>query len=457
MLFTLLTILLLEGFITISVEILTMRQLMPFYGNSVVITSIIIGFFLLFLAMGYWRGGMLRGNYYQHLSRNYLLSMVWIGIGLSYSFIQLFSYTATLTFSMPFLLSLTLYLIVVLAPIVFWLGQTIPITTNLFNQNQSVSKISGSALFLSTVGSFLGALVTSLLLFQYLGVAWTVVINCLLLFILVLKLKEYSLFRWWTFLFSGMVLVLIKNLNVDVETQQFKKTNNYANYRVVDQGKQSRILHINESASSLITPDRKGFAYIELIRHILFEQLDLRNRQLLIIGAGGFSLTANGSNDNEVTYVDIDPEIKTVAETWFLNGAITGNFVGEDIRLFLNQRNNVYDVIVADAYSNDIAVPSSLLTVEYFKQLANHLKPSGLFVANVIANPFFKDDYSKHLDNTIREVFQHCAIIPLNWNVELDNLVYVCSKNSSSDVLYTDNLNNSTFDFFTSRQNSHPR
>lgn len=50
-------ILILEGFVTISVEILTIRQLIPFYGNSVIITSIIIGIFLLFLAFGYWRGG----------------------------------------------------------------------------------------------------------------------------------------------------------------------------------------------------------------------------------------------------------------------------------------------------------------------------------------------------------------------------------------------------------------
>lgn len=98
MLPTLLTVLLPEGFITISVEILTMRQLMPF------------------------------------------------------------------------LLSLSCYLLSVLAPIVYWLGQTIPLTTHLFNPNHRISKISGSAPFLSTLGSFMGALVTALILFQYAGV-----------------------------------------------------------------------------------------------------------------------------------------------------------------------------------------------------------------------------------------------------------------------------------------------
>ena len=452
MLFTLFTILLLEGFITISVEILTIRQLMPFYGNSVVITSIIIGFFLLFLALGYWRGGMWRNQYFERLGRNYLLSMIWIGVGLSYSFIKLFSYSTMTSLSLSYLMSLTLYLILVLAPIVYWLGQTIPITTNLFNQNQSVSKISGSALFLSTVGSFLGAMVTSLLLFQYVGVAWTVVINCILLFALVLKLKAHGQFGWWTFLLFGVVMLLIKNLNVDAESQQFKLTNNYGNYEIIADDKQARILKINESASSMITPDQKGFGYIEFIRNILFEKLALKNKQILIIGAGGFSLTANGTHDNQVTYVDIDPAIKSIAEQYFLSGPIKGNFVGEDIRLFLNQRPEKYDVIISDAYSNDVSIPPSLLTVEYFELLANHLKPSGLIVLNIISNPLFKDDYSRRLNNTIFTVFPYCSIIPLNWDLHLSNVIYICPNNTREKGRYTDNLNSSTFDYFTSRQ-----
>lgn len=50
-------IILLEGFVTISLEILTVRQLTPVMGSSVIVTSLIIGIFLLFLALGYRRGG----------------------------------------------------------------------------------------------------------------------------------------------------------------------------------------------------------------------------------------------------------------------------------------------------------------------------------------------------------------------------------------------------------------
>lgn len=50
-------IIVVEGFVSIATEILTIRQLLPVAGGSVIVTSIVIGIFLLFLAMGYQHGG----------------------------------------------------------------------------------------------------------------------------------------------------------------------------------------------------------------------------------------------------------------------------------------------------------------------------------------------------------------------------------------------------------------
>lgn len=443
-----LMVLLLEGFITISIEILTIRQLAPFYGNSVVITSVIIGFFLLFLALGYYKGGLYRSDYFNKLTKNYCLSLLWIGIGLSYIFIGIFSRIMLVHLNCSYLTSLILYLILVLAPIVYWLGQTIPITTNLFNQSSSISRISGLALFLSTTGSFLGALVTSLVLFQYLGVAWAVVINCFLLITLVLLLSRFEPFTLGKFLFLGFSLVFIKYINVNAESFLFKLTNNYANYELQEKENGERIFRINESNSSFIDKNKKGYPFVGFIQKILFKDRKVKNQDVLIIGAGGFSLTALGLHDNRVTYLDIDPAIKDVAEKYFLKEAIKGNFLGEDARSFLNHSKDVYDVIISDAYSNINAIPPSLLTVEYFSQLAQHLKPNGLAVLNIIANPWFENDYSKRVDNSIRKVFSYCSVSPITWDGQWSNMIYVC-ENSPRDLgVYRDNLSTATFDYF---------
>ncbi|MDP3559197.1 MAG: fused MFS/spermidine synthase [Legionellaceae bacterium] len=447
MLVLLLAILLLEGFITISVEILTIRQLIPFYGNSVVITSIIIGIFLLFLALGYWRGGINRRNVFQCLSRNFLLSMLWIGCGLSYLFIALFFQVVVVYFSVPLILSLCLYLLLVLAPIVYWLGQTVPLTTTLFSQEKGVASISGSALFLSTVGSFLGAIVTSLIFFQYLGVAWTVVINAGLLFILAAGVQLYNKCLSWQMLLLGLILIPIKNLNVTTEQKLFVASNNYGNYQIVQTPKH-RVFRINESNSSGMTSDQHIFAYGEFIRDVLFKQLGLNNKDILILGSGGFSLTAAGTNHNRVTYVDIDPTIKPLAEKYFLKQPINGEFIAQDARQFLNSKHTLYDVIISDVYSHKMAIPPSLLTREYFQQLSNHLHSNGLLIINVIAHPLFQDVFSQRWDNTVHSVFSHCVIVPLNFNVVSSNVIYICSKIKPDESVYTDNLNTATFDYF---------
>ena len=445
-------ILLLEGFITISVEILTIRQLLPFFGGSVVITSIIIGMFLLFLALGYWRGGSCRQDFFKQLSRNFAFSMLMIGVGLSYTFIDLFYYICVYKAHLSFLFSLTLYLLLVLAPVVYWLGQTIPLTTNLFNQQQRVSHISGRALFLSTIGSFLGALLTSLLLFQYLGVAWTIVINCVLLFGLVIFIRKESHLSFWHLLWLLLALGFIGILNLTAENAVFKRTNNYANYQVIEPEPFSKLLQINRSNSSLLTYDKKGFPYIEFMRDLLFNKLNLRHKQLLVIGAGGFSLTAAGTYDNEVTYVDIDPDIKTIAETHFLNQPIKGIFIAQDARSYLQKNSAQFDVIFSDVYGHQATIPPSLLTVEYFQALAHHLNPDGVLIINIIANPSFGDDYARIVFNTIHQVFPYCALVPLSFKDALANIIYICPKVASTPMVYRDDLNTATEDFFKSSQ-----
>jgi len=445
-------ILLLEGFITISVEILVIRQLLPFFGGSVVITSIIIGMFLLFLAMGYWRGGSYHQDFFKRLSRNFICSMLWIGIGLSYSFITLYYYASTYLAKLPFLASLTLYLLIVIAPIVYWLGQTIPLTTNLFNQQNRVSRISGKALFLSTIGSFLGAILTSLLLFQYVGVAWTVVVNCILLFALIMYMRAESQLSWWHVSLILLSLVFIVPLNIATENAQFKLTNNYANYQIVEPVAFSKIMRINLSNSSLLTADKKGFPYIEYVRELLFNQMNLRNKKILVVGGGGFSLTADGVHDNEITYVDIDPDIKEVAEKYFLNKAINGHFIAEDARSYLLQNKSKFDVIFLDAYSNQATVPASLLTLEYFQEIKKHLNPEGLLLINLIANPLFNNDYARIVFNTVHAAFPQCVIVPLSFSHPIANVIYICPKIDTNTVVYSDNLNTSTLDFFKSKE-----
>lgn len=440
-------IILLEGFVTIAFEILTIRQLIPVVGNSVVVTSLIIGIFLLFLAYGYRKGGTYTSNYISIIKYNFTVAAFGVGVGLSYGFIKAFFLLTAKLFWGNVFISLILYLLIITAPLVYLLGQTVPITLNLCKQPYSVGALGGKVLHISTLGSFLGAVLTSLLLMNYLGVAWTVFINYFILAVLVLMLLELPREINYLFLLvaSG---VLVYGTNIYLEKKLFVLTDNYANYQVID-SHDEKLLLINDSASSAINKQLQGFPYIEYIRKLLFTDLHLQGKNILVLGAGGFTLSAGETQANRFTYIDIDPKIKPIVEHHFL-APVKGEFISADARAYLHKAWQSFDVVVGDTYSNQTAIPAHLLTREYFIAVAQALKPDGIAVFNIIARPTLADSYSKGIDNTIRSVFKNCMAVPLHYTAQPTNIIYICKKTLSEkdDMVYTDNMNRATLDYF---------
>jgi spermidine synthase len=451
--FILLAIVLIEGFVTISAEILTIRQLIPFVGSSVVVTSIIIGIFLLFLAYGYRKGGMIKEKHASILARNFIVSALLIGVGLSYFFIhQWFTYAYRL-FPAHDMIPLLSYLLLITAPLVYLLGQTVPLTLHLFPGNKEIETglLGGRIMHVSTLGSFLGAVVTSIVLFALLGVAATVIINTfLLIFLAAFLLKNRR-----DIVVCSLAFVVIFPatylLNANVEKSYFLKTNNYANYRVLSlltQDSLTKHLEINNSYSSMLDSYGQGYPYIETIKRVMFKELALKDANILVLGAGGFSLNHDAQKDNHFVYIDIDPDIKDISEAHF-SGPISGEFVAQDARQYLQTTNKRFAAVVVDAYNSPLAIPQHLVTYEYFKDIENVLQPDGVVVLNIIARPDFSDSYSQRIDATIRAALGFCSAQPLQYSSEPSNIVYVCYPNvAANEVLYTDNKNNATLDAF---------
>ena len=453
-------IILLEGFVTVSLEILVIRQLMAFVGNSVIVTSLIIGVFLLCLAYGYRAGGRQKQPLLVYLRRNFFISAIGIGFGLSYFFIACFFSVGSGILHIPLIWTLLIYLCLIVAPIVYFLGQTVPISMHLLDAEQSAGKLGGKVLHLSTIGSFLGSVLTALVLMSFLGVAWTIIINVLLLAFLILMISERC-----AYIMTGLLLLFLLSLvyivNRGVERTLFVETTAYANYRVLpdvhipDLGLTGTVLSINNSYSSFVNSQKQAFPYIEYIKNILFNQLKLRDKNILILGSGGFSLSAANTYGNHFTYVDIEPKIEAIVQAHFLR-EINGRFVAADARQYVAQHPDAYDVIVSDTYSNRQVIPAQLLTIEYFNHLKTALKPGGIAVFNVIGPGLLNNTFSQRVDNTIRHAFGHCTVTPLQYSeTGLSNLIYVCQNDSENDQgIYTDDLNRASFDIFNNTAES---
>jgi predicted membrane-bound spermidine synthase len=447
-------IILIEGFASIAIEILAIRQLIPVAGSSVIVTSLIIGIFLLSLAFGYEKGGRVTQYLHRTLRRNFLLVAVWVGIGLSYFFINLYFYAVQHYVGAQIIYPLLSYLCLILAPAIYLLGQTLPITMNIVKQDQSAGKIAGNSLGLSTLGSFLGAVLTTVILMHYFGVAVTVFLIYALLALMALLLSQTN-----TALLNAVTISLFSGFfvyyaNIQIEKYSFSLTDNYANYQIYNSqnsklAKGEKILIINETQSSFIDNNMQGFPYIKAAKKIILDDLNLRNEDILVLGAGGFTLSADVSDNNNYTYVDIDANIKKVIVPNFIT-TIKGKLVINDARTFLNTTEKKYKIILIDVYSDSKAIPAHLVTREFMQAVKSHLQPEGYALLNIIANPTFKDDYSRRLDNTIRAAFGSCTVAPIEYKNSATNIIYVCSNETSpkDQVVYVDNLNNSTTDSF---------
>lgn len=431
-------ILFLEGLASAGLQMIAIRQSVPFVGSSVLSTSIVISVFLAALALGYyWGGQQKQDKYRKKLVTNLLASLVLFGIGLSYPFVSAFylsiaDLTAGLSFLANPLTHLFCFCIVVMAPLVFFLAQTVPLLLNTAAAETSKSAATGNATALSTVGNVVGCLLTSLVFMYVFGVGFSIFFNCAMLaacLLFLLNWKSASTYGITAFALSCLVVTYF--INVKVSDEIFEATTPYSNIQVADTDDGKRMI-INRSNASFISNDgTRAWEYVELMKTAIFSD-DIEGQDILVLGSGGFTLSAEDSHGANFYYLDIDPALKEVAETKFLpQSEINGEFIAQDARRYLLTSEKKWDVIIVDLYTNASTIPAHTSTYEFFKLVNARLKISGKAVLNIVANPRLNDRYSASMDNTIRTALSRCITDITSYDNELANIIYFCSPSGS--------------------------
>ena len=433
-----------EGFCSLGAEIIALRRLVPHIGSSIVVTAPTIGFFLLALALGYAAGAKINDRYLQVVARNFLISALLLGIGFSTPFVNgLFAHIE------PVWLAYTLLIGGILCPLAWLLGQTVPALTNLM-QTRRTGEASGMALYWSTLGSFLGSLGLSVLVMQWLGISAAVALCALFLLIGALRLQrapEVSTRGWQVLAVFLAATLLIIGLNVPLlrgqllnEPQEVTETA-YADYSVIPtqtaDGEPVRAFKVNSSTASLISdssPPRYA-RYIDYLRQTLLNDLKLKNSDILVLGAGGFTLS-HREPLNRYTFVDIDPKIQTIAEQQFLHEPIRGQFIVDDARHFVTSTakhsGDRFDAVVVDVYSSHHNIPSHLVTREFWSDTRQVLRPNGVLLANLILDSKLQSDYARNVLATIESVYGRCAIEVLHKDRPLANVEVLCQNGGAS-------------------------
>ncbi len=446
---TLIFLIFLNGYVSLSLELAVLRQLSFYVGSSAVITSIIMAIFLGFMSLGYFMGESERVSDKKIrpiLNISFLViaslsvcaasfplitqyfSMMYSG-GITSGVIQTFVYSLIFLSAGPFLFGFN--------------------TTLLSRELHTYSrKSTGNIMAWDTIGSVFGSMATTLLLMPFMGVNYTVVLITVLSVVGALVLRR----RWWVWVICIMVMGLSLFINSNAyQRSRFGILVNNANSTImVTEYPNARVLYMNGLPMSVYNTDNVNMAdYINFLNRNFIDTMPAdKTYKILVLGAGGFTLGLNDAH-NDYTFVDIEHTLKEVSEKHFLRRKLTPNkkFVVADASQYLKNTPEMYDFILLDVYSNSYQVPESLITVEFMQRLRARIAPNGIIAMNMIVNPEFGDKYSRVFDNTFRSVFPYNTsrqvigdfspwrnrfgasnVIYTFYNIENDGRVYTINK-----------------------------
>ena len=449
-----------EGYVVLAVELLAIRQLTPYVGNATDTVAIVIAAVLLPLAFGYEAGGRAsfapddEAGVRRRLTRNLLLAALVLSFGLSHPYLVAF-FQALDGIGLTHRLAQTaVHASLFLVYPVYLLGQTIPLVAHC-STGASLPRSTGLMLFFSTFGSFLGSVVSTLVLMTLWGVHITVAFTLGLLVLLAGLIGRRTERGHELVLAAGGLGLYLLAINAPAVMRSYGivSDNLHSQVRVLtDPAENSRLLVINNSPSSKVAsvPGHR-LAYVEFIEREILGTLDpARPHRVLVIGAGGFTI---GLEDrvNAYTYIDIDPALRAVSEEHFLRRPLGANktFVPDSARAFLRRVGEAYDVVVLDAFTNRLNLPPDLITREAFAAVRRAVVPGGRVVVNVVASPGFADRFSRSIDATIRDVFPFVSrqVLPQTRVGGVASVLYLADAHADGPHdIYTDDRNRSFLD-----------
>ncbi|MDR2413192.1 MAG: fused MFS/spermidine synthase [Rickettsiales bacterium] len=442
----LLFLIFLNGYVSLSLELIVIRQLSFYVGSSAVITSIIIGTFLGFMSVGYFRGAarktpkknirkILFGSFLVIAAMTVLaasFTLVSSYFGLMYGFKIHSGIVQTFIYSLVFLSA---------APFLFGFN-TAMLSRYLHKYN---SNYTGNIMAWDTIGSVLGSLATTLLLMPFIGVNYTIILITVLslagAFIARPGLKNLIIF--------AVILIPACFINGDsFLMRQHRIIVNNANSTIqIWNAGDEKVLVMNGIPMSIYNKvEGKSAEYINFINtNFIYNMPKDSPRDILVLGAGGFTAgLADGFNN--YTFVDIEKTLKKISEKNFLEKNLTPNkrFVVQDASQFLKNIGKKYDLIILDVYSNSFQVPEDLITAEFMERIKACVKSGGIMIMNMISSPGFGDRYTQVFDNTFHHVFKknisRQVIGNFNpYHKSAANVIYIWYNKPNDDRVYTIN------------------
>ena len=394
-----------SGMTTLAAELAAGRLIGNVFGTSNIVWASIIGLILIYLTLGYFIGGKwadanpTAGAMYRVLAwGSFTLGLVPYIAGP----VLKAAATAFDTLQIGILgASFVAVLVLFIVPITL-LGTISPYAIRLtVDDTAHAGQTSGQIYAISTLGSFIGTFLPTLVTIPAFGTKNTFLLFSMALLIVALiglaRFAEKG--QWIKYLWMPVILIALAFLTAHQSLKSnaslIYETESAYNYIEVDKLNGYTILRLNEGQGqhSMYNPDT--LQYNGPWDQFLVSPYFYPNRKPSDIKRVAIVGLAAGTTARQMTAVygnipidgyELDPKIVEVGQKYFDMNMPNLNVIIGDGRLNLEQSEHKYDIIAVDAYRPPY-IPPHMTTQEFFQNAASHLTDDGVLTINSASVP----------------------------------------------------------------------
>src|SRR5512138_348891 len=394
-----------SGMTTLAAELAASRLIGNVFGTSNIVWASIIGLILIYLTVGYFLGGKWADANPTPAALYRVLAWGAFTLGLVPYIAGPVLRSAATAFEVLQIgilgISFVVVLILFSIPITL-LGTISPFAIRLSVDDTSrAGQISGQIYAISTLGSFIGTFLPTLVTIPAIGTKNTFLLfSLVLLFVALAGLGKFAtrramLIHMWMPVVIVVVALLSRGQTLKHNTGQLYETESAYNYIQVAQQNGFTILRLNEGQGvhSIYSPNTLQYngPWDQFLVSPYFyadrKPTDIRRVAIVGLAAGTAARQMTAVyGDIPIDGFEIDPKIVEVGKKYFGMDLPNLNVIIGDGRWNLEQSPYKYDIIAVDAYRPPY-IPAHMTTQEFFEIVASHLNEDGVLTINSASVP----------------------------------------------------------------------
>jgi predicted membrane-bound spermidine synthase len=428
-----------EGAVVLSVEILGAKILTPFFGNSLIVWTSIIGTTITFLTIGYYTGGVLSRKQDLQKILSYLLSVAAVFILL----MPTWSLWLFKIFADGSLYSSIMAAFFLLGPPMLTLGATSPIIIqHLTRKVSSSGEKSGMVYAVSTLGGICFVFILGFWIIPAQGISVPLVLLSLLLLLFAVSIFRGKLHIVFAILFVLFLLKFFqghkrkegKGMRIPYMTEGLMGQLEVLDKVYPGNATSFRHLIINGIPETIITNNEEaisGWSYTH--KTAMVASLKKNNADVLLFGFGGGVMATEFSRMKMKTdVVEIDGRLLNIAKRYFYFNDSSITYTVDDARHYMRTAVKKYDLIVFDVFNGEVT-PSYLFTTEGVKELQKLLKKDGIITIqfNELINASDKSAYQSICNTLLAGGYK------VYFNMEPDEITSILIVASASEIDFT--------------------